>query len=55
VQVNIPSNLQNYVVADLVDSDGNWNEGLLVDWLPIDILHKFFAVMSHASCIREWQ
>jgi hypothetical protein len=35
LDVVIPNNLRNSMVCELVDANGQWNEEILKDWLPV--------------------
>lgn len=45
LEVNIPSDLRNDRVVDLVDDNGEWNLRMTSDWLPMHVLQKIIAIV----------
>jgi len=44
LEVDIPSDLHNAGVVDLVDDNGEW---MMSDWLPMHMLPKIIAIAPH--------
>lgn len=45
LNIQIPNELRNYKVADLVTSDHKWNLQLFQEWLPNSIVERIKAVV----------
>jgi hypothetical protein len=47
--LQIPTQLRDAKLIDIVDDDGLWNWQLLDTWLPNDIMGKIAALPPHDS------
>ena len=46
LEIDIPTHMSNWMVADLVDEDGNWQINELQQWLPSDMIAKIVDVIK---------
>ncbi|MCH87266.1 ribonuclease H [Trifolium medium] len=44
MNLNIPSNLNQATVANLIDAIGTWNWNLLNDWVPNEVLRRLRSI-----------
>jgi hypothetical protein len=53
LDVNIPVELMDAKVCDLVDNNGDWNWSIMRGWMSVELLHKIVVVLPPSDMNGE--